>query len=78
MKKSHRHDEMSDRVCAIVGCEKHIKARLVETKGAFLCYEHHCKNEANRGHTVNTQPRKKRIIKGLMVKDYSASGSSGI
>jgi hypothetical protein len=70
MKKSHRHDELSDRVCSAPGCEKHIKQRMVELKDARLCYLHYCKKEATKGHTVNTQPRKKRIVAGLPVKKY--------
>jgi hypothetical protein len=71
MKKSHRHDELSDRKCKV--CGKAIKQRLVETKEKppELCYRHHNEKEALRGHTVNTQPRKKRIIKGLPVKNFS-------
>lgn len=70
MKKSHSHDELSDRVCSAPGCEKKIKVRMVELKDARLCYGHYCKKEAAKGHYVNTQPRKKRIIKGLPVKKY--------
>lgn len=72
MKKSHRYNELSDRTCALVGCKKHLKIRLVETKTNLLfCYEHFCKNEANRGHSVNTRPRRKRIEAGLPVKDFA-------
>jgi hypothetical protein len=70
MKKSHRHNELSGRICAVVGCIKHIKQRLVETKDAILCYGCFCKNEANRAHYVNANPRRKRIEKGLPVKSF--------
>lgn len=73
MKKSHRHSDLSDRVCMAPGCHKLIKQRMVETKDARLCYEHFCLKEFNRGHTVNTQPRKKRIIKNLPVKSFALS-----
>lgn len=73
MKKSHRHDELSDRIC--IGfkkhvCDKRIKQRMVDTKDAVRCYGCFCKKEADRAHYVNSQPRKKRILKGLPVKDF--------
>lgn len=71
MKKSHRHDELSDRICSAPGCEKRIKARMVETKDAHLCYRHYCIKEAGRAHYINSNPRKKRIIKNLPVKDFA-------
>lgn len=67
MKKSHSHDELSDRKCK---CGKRIKQRMVEQKDAERCYACYCKKEALRGHTLNSQPRKKRIIKGLPVKEF--------
>ena len=70
MKKSHRQDELSDRVCANPACNKRIKLRMVEQCDARFCYDCYCKREANRGHMVNTQPRKKRVIAGLPVKSF--------
>jgi hypothetical protein len=70
MKKSHRHDELSDRVCGAPGCHKLIKQRMVDTKDARLCYQHFCLKEFKRGHTVNTKARMKRITKGLPVKSF--------
>ncbi len=72
MKKSHRHDQLSDIECFEKGCHKHIKQRLVEAKEKIrLCYKHWCKKEHGRGHMVNTTPRKKRILKNLPVKTFA-------
>ena len=73
MKKSHRHDQLSDRVCLAPGCPKLIKQRMVDTKDARLCYKHFCKKEAGRAHFINNQPRKKRVLKNLPVKDFNKS-----
>ena len=43
MKKSHRFDELSDRVCDHPGCKKRLKKRLVEAregKNITKCYGH--------------------------------------
>jgi hypothetical protein len=69
MKKTHRHDELSTRMC--VDCGKALKSRLIWQKDVKCCYKCFCKKEAERGHTVNTQARKKRIINGLPVKIYA-------
>jgi hypothetical protein len=71
MKKLHSHDVMSDRICLHPGCNKPIKLRMVELKDARLCYKHHCKKESGRAHYVNANPRRKRIVKNLPVKDFS-------
>ena len=71
MKKSHRHDELSDRVCIHHGCKKQIKQRLVDTIDAIRCYEHYCVKEWSRAHFVNCNPRKKRVIKNLPVKNFA-------
>ena len=72
MKKSHRFDELSDRVC--LGCgEKNIKQRMVDTKDAHRCYKCHCIKEAGRAHFVNSKPRRKRIEAGLPVKTFAAA-----
>ena len=71
MKKTHRHDEMSDTICAAPGCHKNIKLRMVETKDAILCYKHYCKKESGRAHFINANPRKKRVLKNLPVNDFS-------
>jgi len=48
MKKSHRFNELSTRVCQVNGCHKRIKARLVlkEEQDSInkkfpLCYKHY-------------------------------------
>jgi len=71
MKKNHAHTVMSDRRCLAPGCSNLIKLRMVELKDARLCYKHYCKKEAGRAHYVNANARKKRILKGLPVKDFS-------
>ncbi len=54
MVKSHKHNELSTRVCAQRGCQKKIKARLVasetvDSAGKFsLCYKHWHTKEMNR------------------------------
>lgn len=72
VKKSHRHDELSNRTCAHPGCVKKIKQRLVDLKDATYCYEHHCQKESGRGHNIGIfgKPRKSRIAAGLSVKSY--------
>ena len=71
MKKSHKFDELSDRVCMEPGCDKHIKQRLVDTKDARRCYYHWCVKESGRAHYVNSAPRKKRVLLGLPVKSFA-------
>jgi predicted SprT family Zn-dependent metalloprotease len=70
MKKSHKFDELSDRVCAQPGCPKLIKARFADSEKIEYCYECHCRKEAARAHFVNSNPRKKRIVAGLPVKSF--------
>ena len=55
MVKSHKFDEMSNRVCSKQGCRKKIKQRLVasetvDSAGKFeMCYKHwHTKEMARR------------------------------
>lgn len=76
MKKALRHDQLSDRACLGFknnGCRKLIKQRMVDQKDARRCYGCFCLAEFDRGHTVNTQPRKKRILKNLPVKSFTIS-----
>jgi hypothetical protein len=70
MKKSHKFDDLSDRVCAQPGCSKKIKTRFADSEKIEYCYLHFCMKEAKRAHYVNANPRKKRIIKGLPVKSF--------
>jgi hypothetical protein len=73
MKKTHKHDELSDRVCMGFknnGCRKLIKQRMVEQKDARRCYKCFCLKEADRAHFINTQPRKKRIVNNLPIKTF--------
>ncbi len=71
MKKSHRHDQLSDVACRAPGCRKRIKQRLIEAKNSiYLCYNHYCKKERLRGHTINTNARQKRIEQNLPVKVF--------
>ena len=71
MKKTYPHTELSDKVCKHPNCNKKLKLRLVEEKqNVSLCYKHHCEKEAKRGHTLNTQPRKKRLEAGMPVKSF--------
>lgn len=75
MKKSYPHTELSNRTCKHIGCTKRIKRRLVETKkSASLCYKHHCRAEAGRGHTLNSKSRQKRVNAGLAVKTFKGTG----
>lgn len=70
MKKAHT--ELADKRCNYPGCNKRIKQRLVDIKENInLCYKHHCIKEAKRGHTINTRPRSKRILKELPVKSFA-------
>jgi len=55
MKKSHKFNEMSDKVCDVKRCKKKIKARLVETKAAnniTKCFAHHVEAEGRRHHIM--------------------------
>lgn len=72
MKKSHAHNEMSSSTCMKFGCRKMIKQRLIETKlHVPLCYKCYCEYEAEqRGHFINSNPRKRRIDEGLPVKNF--------
>jgi len=70
MKKSHKLDDLSDRVCAQPGCSKKIKARFADRDSIRYCYLHFCIKESGRAHYVNAAPRKKRIMKGLPVKSF--------
>jgi hypothetical protein len=50
MKKAYRHDELSDKVCCVPGCETKLKKRLVEAKPHThrKCYRHY-KEARNSG-----------------------------
>lgn len=72
MKKTHPHTELSNRVCIDRGCERKIKKRLIKQKPTVdRCYKCHAKSEAGRGHTINSQPRKKRVAASLPVKKFN-------
>lgn len=45
MRKSHRYDELSDRLCA-AGCGRRIKRRMLEQTNVRRCYRCH---QAARG-----------------------------
>ena len=70
MKKIFSHSTVSENVRC--NCGKSIKLRLIIIKKrlnihCYNCYRFH---EAKRGHYINMNPRKKRIIKGLPVKSF--------
>ncbi len=69
MKKIFAHSVLSnDRACV---CGNKLKLRLVIIKPTYKhCYQCYRAREAARGHFVDAQPRKRRIIKGLPVKSY--------
>ena len=52
MKKSHKHTDLSNRVCFEEGCDKHIKQRLVDLKDAKYCYKH---GKTTNKYTVNVR-----------------------
>ena len=54
MKKTHRFDEVSDRVCLQLGCIKRLKKRLVESKDVRFCYEHEPKRSIS-GHSKRSR-----------------------
>jgi len=76
MKKSHAHNELSNIKCVGEGCEKLIKARMA-AKGRRRCYGCYKKKEAARGHFIDMHPRKKRVEKGLPVKNFKKIASWG-
>lgn len=52
-------------------CGKPLKLRIAEDKPtASLCYRHYRIKEARRGHLINNQPRKSRLVVGLPTKNY--------
>lgn len=55
-KKSHNYLELSDVVCAVEGCRKRIKQRLIEEKkrprSGWLCYNHYAEKKAQHKHKV--------------------------
>ena len=62
---------LSSRKCGFSSCDKFLKQRLVNEKPTVnLCYEHHKKGQADMGHTIDCQPRKKRVLAGMPVKNY--------
>ena len=70
MKKIFSYNVLSDGItCA---CSKPIKLRIVVMKAGspMRCYNCHRIFEANRGHFINQNPRKKRIVLGLPVKSF--------
>jgi len=69
----HAFSKLSKVRCSVPGCGKIIKLRLVEDRSptnAEVCYEHHRRREALRGHFINHNPRKKRIALGLRVRRF--------
>lgn len=69
MKKIFPYNEMSSSVSCI--CGNKMKLRLVVIKPTYKrCYQCHRAREAARGHFIDAQPRKKRIVKGLPVKGF--------
>lgn len=37
-KRHYPYDELSDRTCETKGCERRLKQRMVDLRGAKLCY----------------------------------------
>lgn len=69
--KKRKFTDLSGEKCSVSGCLKFLKTRLVESKPTVdMCYNHHKKREAQKGHTIDTTPRRKRISAGLPVKAY--------
>ncbi len=69
--KKLNHDKLSNVSCEGYkkSCDKKIKQRLRDKENPNeLCYSCYCKKEADRGHTINTFARGKRIKAGLPVK----------
>lgn len=55
MRKSHPFDVLSDRVCVVPGCDKHLKLRLVEEKPTVIkCFGCFRDYEAGRDHPMST------------------------
>lgn len=70
--------KISNQTCSNKNCDRKLKQSLVDKMPADsnpLCYKCYCKEEAKRGHTVNTKPRKKRLATGglLPVKTFGVS-----
>jgi len=49
-KKTFKYDELSQKICATIGCNNRIKKRL-ETN-YDICYKCFCKSESARGHLM--------------------------
>ena len=53
MKKSHKHTELSSKVCCVRGCSKHLKKRLTEAKlpkHITRCYIHGRRHQLKHQH----------------------------
>ena len=65
MKKTHRHDVLSDRTCSAPGCKKRLKLRLIEQRpNTHMCYEHcqakRVKQQAARSEDYDAQLGRER------------------
>ena len=55
-KKSFKHDELSQKICATAGCGRRIKKRLADSYD--ICYHCYCKQENAKGHLMqDARPR---------------------
>jgi len=55
MKKEHKFDELSSKICDEPSCGKKLKIRLVEgrlPRNITKCYKHYIEAEARRGHPM--------------------------
>lgn len=58
MKKQHRFDELSDKVCSTPGCDRRLKKRIVELKPtADKCYRCFVREQQKRGKFMKSKKR---------------------
>lgn len=53
--KPHRHTELSDVKCSVIGCKRHIKKNVIERKkniANLKCYQHYSEERAKKRNGV--------------------------
>jgi len=60
MKKTHGHDQLSDKICTGKNCQRRIKERLKDKYD--ICYHCYCKQENAKGHLMqDARPKAERF-----------------
>jgi hypothetical protein len=60
MKKTHRYNQLSDKICARKNCQRRIKERLKDKYD--ICYHCYCEQENAKGHLMqDARPKAERF-----------------